>query len=162
MEASKTLQQNFIAPPWLVMLCSKGSSNLDTKACSKEMGCVLIPAQPNIAKKPPGYWSQASSAADRYYDTTQCECLVFGWALILLKPYFGGQRFQVRTEHAVIKWIYNLIDSTVPLSKLLLRLSESGHKVVHRVVSRTKMQTPYHDLQLLELTGHSSRTTFSV
>ena len=109
-----------------------GHLTLDTDACARQLGCVLLQTQPDGTDRPLGYWSRSLSSAERNYDTTERECLAVVWSVLLLRPYLVGTRFTVRTDHSPLKWLLNLKDSTGRLARWRLRLSPFDYDVVHK------------------------------
>jgi len=126
------LKDLLTSPPILALPRADGHFTLDTDACDRQVGCVLLQAQPDDQMRPVGYWSRTLTAPERNYSTTERECLAVVWAVLLLRPYLDGVRFTVRTDHSALRWILNLNDTTARLTRWRLRLMEFEFEVVHR------------------------------
>jgi len=131
--AFKELRARLITPPILALPRSGLPMTVETDACDKQVGCVLLQDQPDgQPMKPLGYWSRSLNKAERNYNTTQRECLAVVWAVLMLRPYLYGTRFTLRTDHESLRWILNLSDASGKLQRWRLRLLEFEFDVVHR------------------------------
>lgn len=90
-----TVQQNHLAEAVLALCWIESYQGWDTDACDKQICFVLMPDQPDGAKKPLVYWLQTNKAAENIYDMTYQECLAIVWAFLLKRNYLDGQRFSV-------------------------------------------------------------------
>lgn len=132
MDALAILYQNPIAAPVLSFPCCKVYLTIETDACNKQIGCVLMQLRPDGAKKPPWCWSGTLNAKGKNYDTTHCEPLAVFWAILFLRFYLEGQRFKICTDHDAFIWILNLTVSIRRLARCSLPLSELDFEVLHR------------------------------
>ena len=132
MGALEELKKRLIEPPILTLPRRDGRYTVDTDACDKQVGCVLLQEQPEVPARPIGYWSRSLNQAERAYDTTHRECLAVVWAVLLLRPYLEGTRYTIRTDHDALRWILNMADATGKLARWRLRLAEYEFDVVHR------------------------------
>lgn len=105
---------------------------MDTDACEKQVGCVVLKKQREGVPKPIGYWSRSLNKAEQEYDTTHRECLAVVWEVLMLRPYLEGSRFTIRTHHDALQWILNMADATDKSARWRLRLSELEFDIVHR------------------------------
>lgn len=62
----------------------------------------------------------------------QRELLTVVWALTLLRPYLGGTRFKIPTDHEVLWWILTNAEATGKLARWILKLSEFTVDTVYR------------------------------
>lgn len=104
---------------------------MDTDARDRQVGCLLLQKQKDCTDQPIGYWSLRLSKPEKNLDTTHQECLAVVCAVLLLRPYFEGAKFVIRTNHA-LRWILNLGDATGKLARWHLRLMEFHFEVIHR------------------------------
>ena len=100
--AFNELKERLISPPILALPQPHGHYVLDTDACDKQVGCVLMQEQEGTLR-PIGYWSRSLTPAEKNYDTTQREWLAVVWAILLLRPYLEMQKFTVRTDHDALR-----------------------------------------------------------
>lgn len=63
--------------------------------------------------------------------TTQKECLVVVWAVLLFRSYLKGNRFTVRTDHEAIMWLLSTTEATDNPAHWLRRLLKFVFDVVH-------------------------------
>ena len=131
-DAFAELKERLTSPPVLALPRRDGHLTLDTDACARQLGCVLLQTQPDGTDRPLGYWSRSLSSAERNYDTTERECLAVVWSVLLLRPYLEHARFTVRTDHSPLKWLLNLKDCSGRLARWRLRLLPFHYDVVHK------------------------------
>lgn len=77
--------------------------------------------------------SRSLMIAKTKYDTTQRDCLLIVWDVLILLPYLEGIRFAARMDHISLKWILNLTESSDKLARSRLKLSELQFIVVQGV-----------------------------
>lgn len=64
-----------------------------------------------------GYWSPALNNAETAYDTKLRDFSLSYVPSILLRPYFEGSRFTVRTDHDGRQWKLNKTDTIETLTR---------------------------------------------
>ena len=121
-DAFKALKRALTTTPVLALPRADAHSRLETDACDRQVGCVLLQMQPDGEYKPVGFWSRSLCAAERNYDTSERECLAVVWAVQLLRPCLEGTKFTIRTDHKALKWILDMKDSTGRLARWRLKL----------------------------------------
>jgi RNase H-like domain found in reverse transcriptase/Reverse transcriptase (RNA-dependent DNA polymerase) len=122
--AFDTLRASLLHPPVLALPRIEGAFNLDTDASDHQLGCCILQEQPDGTQKPIGYWSRGLTSAEKYYSTTEKECLEIVWATLHLRPYLEGQKFIIGTDHRSLRWVLNLSDAQGRLARWRLRLLE--------------------------------------
>jgi len=130
-EAFDTLKMRLISPPVIALPRGTGKYTVDTDACDRQVGCVLLQEQLTGPDRPIGYWSRSLTSAEAAYDTTERECLAVVWAVTMLEPYLQGTRFTIRTDHEALRWILTMTDAKGKLERWRLRLSAFDYDVVH-------------------------------
>ena len=130
-----TLKKKLASPPELALPQSGRTYIVDTDACDKQVGCVLLQEDENDVLHPIGYWSRTLTKPEKNYDATHRECLAIVWAVLVLRPYLEGTHFKVRTDHHSLRWIMNLANASGRLARWRLRLQEFDFEVVHRAGS---------------------------
>ena len=68
-----------------------------------------------------------------------------GRSIKKLRPYLGGYKFTVLTDHSALRWLCNLKEPTGRLARWALQLQQWDFDIVHR--RRTLHQVP--DLKML-------------
>lgn len=106
------------------MPVSEGKYTFYTDACDKKVEFVSLKKKPDTIARPIGYWKRSLKKGEREYETTNSECLLVVWALLMLRPYLEGRRFKVRTTHDVLQWIINVSDATGKMARWILRLQK--------------------------------------
>lgn len=113
----KTLQGRLISILTPPLPRAKVRYMVESEARNKEGGAILLHDQQDEPLKPIGYWSRSFTQAESLYDTSSCERLTVVLVILLLRPYLGGSRFTVRTEHSVLRWILSVSHATVKLAQ---------------------------------------------
>lgn len=90
----QTLQQKLITPPVLALPGSTSTYPLDSDACNRQIGWVLLQQQPE-PDKPNGYCSKSLNDANPAYDTVHKDCLAIFCAVSLQRSYLGGTRLKI-------------------------------------------------------------------
>lgn len=111
----------------------------DTDACDYQIGCALLPQQPNGDRLPVGYWSKSSSTPEKSYSNTKKECLAVVWIILTLWPHLYGDIFTLRTDHLAFKWILSLANSSKRLARWRLWSAAYGFEVEYRAGTTHKV-----------------------
>jgi len=122
--ASEDLRQALLAQPILALPKAKGQMIVDVDACADQLGCTLLPEQPEGTRLLVGYWSRGLSPAEKSYSTTERECLGVVWSVLKLRHFLDGYRFLIRTDNQALSGILSTTDSSGRLMRWRLRLSE--------------------------------------
>lgn len=93
---------------------------------------MLLQEQPEGTERPIEYWSRGLNGDELGYGTTYREYLAVLWAILILRPYFEGHRFTIRTGHAALRWILNMGDVSVKMARWSLGIEEVELDIVHR------------------------------
>lgn len=100
-DALARVQETPLSTRELALPRSKGLWNLDTDACDKEVGCVLMQDQQDRTKNAIIKCIRAFIPAHQNYDTTRQDCLAVVWSLLFLNHYLKRRRFTIRMIHDV-------------------------------------------------------------
>ena len=84
-KALLALKGIFAEPPIHALPCRVGHITVETDACDRQPGAVLLQALADSTIKHIGFFSRSLNAADRSYDATERECLAVVWAYLLLR-----------------------------------------------------------------------------
>ena len=125
LQAFENLKNCMIAPPILALPRYGRPYMIDADANAYQLGCKLLQEhdQPNDWR-PVGYWSYSLTDRERYYSATERECFAVLWAVPTLRPYVEDTKFNVRTDHDVLRWLMSLTESSGRLTRWRLRLAE--------------------------------------
>jgi hypothetical protein len=85
----------------------KGQYILDTDASNNGIEAVLSQVQEG-EERVIEYYSKVLSKPERNYCVTRKEFLVIVNAVGHFHKYLYGQHFEIRTDHAALKWLVNL------------------------------------------------------
>lgn len=77
------------------------------------------------------YCSRTLSPAERNYTVTEIECLAVIVALEKWRPFVGGSRTAVFSDHASLQWLTNIKNPTGRLARWVLRLSQFDLEMHH-------------------------------
>lgn len=83
-EALETLQNGLLTPPKLVLPRQNRPKTLDTDACDKQIGGILLQSQPEGPGKLVEYWSCPLNKSEMVYYTGYTDRVAVVWAIILL------------------------------------------------------------------------------
>ena len=152
-KAFHALKDTLAKPPILALPRRSGHITVETDACDRQLGAVLLQAQADGTNKPIGFFSRSLTSAERNYDTTERECLAVVWACLLLRPYIELQRFTVITDHEALKWLLTYKESTGRLARWRLRLLEYDFDIQYRKGIKHQAADA---LSRLETNGHDT------
>lgn len=80
----------------------EGHFILDTDAFTVQVGCNVLQKPPDKNVLPLGYYSRNLTPAEQNYATTDWEFSDVVWAYFRLRPYLGGAKLTIRTDHATV------------------------------------------------------------
>lgn len=121
-QAVEHLKNLLVNPPVLVLSRATGHYTVEIDACKKQIGCILLQEQPDGPAGPVRYCSRTLKNKENGPATTHRQCLNVALALMLLCLYREGNRFNVRTDHKALKWLYKMFDAYGILARWRLRL----------------------------------------
>ena len=132
-KAFKTLKTAMLEAPILGYPSSKKENTfiLDTDASNCHIGAVLSQKQ-NGEEKGLSYASKVLSKSERNYCTTRRELLAVVFFVQHSRHYLLGQEFLVRTDHGVLKWLFNFKEPEGQVARWLEQLSAFNFKIEHR------------------------------
>ena len=78
------------------------------------------------------YGSRLLSKAERNYCATRKELLAMVTFIRYFRPYLLGHRFQLRTDHGPLKWLYQVKDPEGQVAWWIEKLQEFDFEVIHR------------------------------
>jgi len=105
---------------------------LYTDASSKGLGAVLTQEDENGNERVICYASRGTRGAERNYGATQLECLAVVWAVQWFKYYLIGRRFEVVTDHAALKWLFDIKDPSGLFARWIMKLQPYDMVVKYR------------------------------
>ncbi len=130
-KAFDTLKQKLITAPILAMPREKGLFVLDTDSSAEGLGGVLQQEQDGklvvIA-----YSSKSLSKQERNYCVSRQELLSVVYHVQHFRCYLWGNEFQVRTDHASLKFLLNFKDATGQLARWISALAEYHLDIIPR------------------------------
>ena len=131
LRAFDTLRKALIAPPILILPDSSKPFSIDTDACDHQIGAALFQEGDDGVRHPVGFWSRSLNSAERNYSASERECLAV-WAVQILRPYLEGKHFMVHTDHAALRWVLHLTESSGRLARWRLRLLEFDFTIKYK------------------------------
>lgn len=102
------MKEKLTTPAVLALPRSEGQLLIDTDACDKQVGCVLLQEQEESEIWPVGYWSRTSKNAEKSYNTAQKKFLAVIWSVMMLRPNVEGGWLITKTDHKSLKLILAL------------------------------------------------------
>ena len=104
---------------------------LDTDASNIGIGCVLCQVEQK-REKLVAYGGRSLNKSDKNYFTTRKELLAVIFAFKIFRTYLLGREFQLKTDHAALKWILNVKKLEGQCARWLESISEFQPEIVHR------------------------------
>lgn len=80
-----TMKERLVKTPLLALPKSNRKFTVDTEACDRQVGYVLLHEKVEGTKNPIGYWSKSLTPTERSYDKTKREFIAVVWELLLLR-----------------------------------------------------------------------------
>ena len=130
-EAFRELKTRLINAPILAYPSSEGRFILDTDASGQGIGAVLSQVQDGV-EKVVSYASRSLNKSERNYCVTRRELLAVVYFIKKHRHYLYGRDFEVRTDHAALKWLLSFKDPEGQLARWLDALSEYHFTITHR------------------------------
>ena len=130
--AFNLLREALISAPILRLPDPSRPYSVDTDACNHQIGAALFQTDDNGVRHPVGFWSRSLLPAEKNYSASERECLGVVWAVQILRPYLEGKPFVVHTDHAALRWMFNLADASNRLARWRLRLLEFDFEIRYR------------------------------
>lgn len=133
--AFDTLKSCLVSPPILALPIPQRPYMIDCDASATAVGVVLLQQQDDSDPKQwatIGYFSKTLNEAQQNYSTSERECYAVVWAVLTLRPYVEGARFNVRTDHHALRWMLTVTDPNSRLMRWRLRLSEFDYEIIYR------------------------------
>ena len=78
------------------------------------------------------YFSQRFTKAQRHYSATMKECYGVVLALQHWRPYLWGKHFEVVTDHAALRYLYTMQDTSNMLTRWAIALQSFDFTVLHK------------------------------
>ena len=105
-------------------------------------------------RHPVGFWSRSLLPPERNYSASERECLAVIWVVQILRPYIENTTFTVFTDHAALRWMFNLSDASNRLARWRLRLLEFDFEIKYR---KGANNTVADAISRLPTYGHTNR-----
>ena len=131
-ESFNLLRELLSSPPILSYPDFKKPFILDTDASNEGIGAVLSQLDNHGREYVIAYGSRLLSKAERNYCATRKELLAVVAFVTHFRPYLLGQRFQIRTDHGALKWLYCMRNPEAQVARWLEKLQEFDFEVIHR------------------------------
>ena len=132
-QRSFDLLRNLLSsPPILVYPDFTKPFILDTDASNEGIGAVLSQLDAQGKERVVAYGSRVLSKAERNYCATRKELLAVVTFIIYFRPYLLGHRFQLRTDHSSLQWLYRMKEPEGQVARWLEKLQQFEFQIVHR------------------------------
>lgn len=105
---------------------------ITTDASGHGLGAVLSQLDGKNVESPVSYISRALTTPERNYTTTEQEALVVIWAIKCFRHYVLGNKFEIITDHASLKWLMTTDHKSQRLTRWGLSLQEYDFSVEHK------------------------------
>lgn len=130
-EAFNIIKENLIKAPVLSCPDFNIPFTVQCDASDYGLGAVLSQIQDG-EERVICYLSRSLTKRERFYSTTQKECLAVLFAVEKLRPYLEGTKFTVVTDHWSLKWLHSIKDPMGRIARWSIRLQQYDFDVVHR------------------------------
>ena len=104
---------------------------LDTDVSKDGVGAVLSQIQDG-EERVIGYYSNTLTPPERNYCVTRRELLAVVKGVKHFRPYFYGQQFNLRTNHAFLMWLCRRKEPSDQVARWLKTLAEFRYTLIHR------------------------------
>lgn len=105
-----TLKAEVGEPRVFALLRSWGDNTVDTDTCHTQIAGIVLPKLLYGTDRPIQYCSCSLDEPERVYDRTHGKRLPEVWAVFVLWLYLEHCRRTICTDHADLKWAYNISD----------------------------------------------------
>lgn len=105
---------------------------MDTEACDRQVGSVMLQKQEDGNEQPNENWSRTPGEPEKNLYKSHWESRTIVQAVLLLRLHLEVTKRNIRTDHHAMRWILNLTDATGKHARWCLRLMEFDHKVNHK------------------------------
>lgn len=129
--AFEQLKTALTSTPVLAYPLGNGRFTLDTDASSTAVGAVLSQEQSG-EQRVVAYYSSCLSKPERNYCVTRRELLAIVKATEHFHHYLYGQNFELRTDHAALRWLLNFKNVEGQLARWMERLQQYSFTIAHR------------------------------
>lgn len=129
-EAYRDIQQALSRDPVLNCPDFQQEFVLQTDACDKGLGAVLLQGPPND-RHPIAFISRKLYPRETRYSTIEKECLAIKWALDSLRYYLLGRHFVLETDHKALKWLERMKDTNNRITRWYLAMQPYKFDVHH-------------------------------
>ena len=130
-EAFTELKKSLRTAPILIYPDPNLPFILDTDARTIGTGCVLSKVEPK-EEQMVAYCSRSSNKSEKNYCAAGKELLAIIFCLKIFRTYLLGRKFQLRTDHAALKWILNFKNPEGQVARWLEAMSEFQSEIVHQ------------------------------
>lgn len=108
-----------------------GEFILETDASGYGIGVTLLQKDENDHEYVVAYASRLLKGAELHYGITDKECLAVVYGMKTFRIYVYGVRFQLRTDHAALKWLLSISDPVGRLSRMAIYIQVFNYYIVH-------------------------------
>lgn len=98
---------------------------MNSDASGYAIGAVLS----NKNNKPVAYVSRTLSKSEKNYSTIDKEVLAIVWSVKHIRPYLYGTKFEIRTDHKPLVYLYNLKEPSSRQIRFRLLLDEYDYTI---------------------------------
>ena len=130
-DAFRNIKERLISAPILAFPAIEGRFILDTDASGYGIGAVLSQIQDG-EERVLSYASRTLNKPERNYCVTRRELLAVVYFIKKHRHYLYGREFEVRTDHAALKWLLSFKNPEGQLARWLDVLSEYHFTITHR------------------------------
>ena len=78
------------------------------------------------------YGSRLLAKAERNYCATRKELLAVVTFILYFRPYLLGHRFQLRTDHSSLQWLYRTKEPEGQVARWLEKMQQFEFEIIHR------------------------------
>ena len=129
------LKARLTTSPILGYPSREGKFILDTDASKCSIGAVLSQVQDG-QEVVIAYGSRRMTKSERNYCVTRQELLAIVWFTEHFKHYLIGQKFQLRTDHSSLRWLFGFKEPEGQMARWLERLARFNFDIEHRAGSK--------------------------
>ncbi|CAM5091921.1 unnamed protein product [Eretmochelys imbricata] len=102
-----------------------------TDASERGVGAVLMQEGPDQEFHHFMFLSKKLSERESHWSISKKECYAIVYALEKLHPYVWGRRFQLQTDHDVLKWLHTIQGNNKKLLGWSLALQDFDFEIQH-------------------------------